>query len=155
MASRVVGGGEGEGDGTAVVREVVALAGEIAGKSQIAVQAQKEAVNAGTFGVSRFLLPGFPTDDSFLCLCVSLAGFVAYEQGLSEGLRTERRLFDMTFATADQKEGACGSLVPELLCSLLMLASRHGGLCGEAKAQLYQVVKRICAPLLFPGVCID
>jgi len=77
MASRVVGGGkgEGEGDGAAVVREAVALAGEIAGKSQIAVQAQKEAVNA------------------------------AYEQGLSEGLRTERRLFHMTFATADQKEG--------------------------------------------------
>jgi enoyl-CoA hydratase len=62
MASRVVGGcegeGEGEGDGAAVVREAVALAGEIAGKSQIAVQAQKEAVNAGTFGVSWSLLPG-------------------------------------------------------------------------------------------------
>lgn len=29
----------------------------------------------------------------------------AFEQGLSEGLRTERRLFQMTFATADQKEG--------------------------------------------------
>jgi len=25
---------------------------------------------------------------------------------LSEGLKTERRLFHMTFATADQKEGA-------------------------------------------------
>jgi enoyl-CoA hydratase len=42
MASRVVGEGPG-----VVVREAVALAGEIAGKSQIAVQAQKEAVNAG------------------------------------------------------------------------------------------------------------
>ncbi len=52
MASRVVG--EGEGDGAAIVREVVALAGEIAGKSQIAVQAQKEAVNAGTFGFHGF-----------------------------------------------------------------------------------------------------
>jgi len=70
MASRVVGEGEGE-----VVREAVKLAREIAGKSQIAVQAQKEAVN------------------------------VAFEQGLSEGLKTERRLFHMTFATADQKEG--------------------------------------------------
>ncbi|KAH9027692.1 enoyl-CoA hydratase [Lactarius pseudohatsudake] len=74
MASRVV-----EGDGTdgvlPVVREAVALAREIAAKSQVAVQAQKEAVN------------------------------VAFEQGLSEGLRTERRLFHMTFATADQKEG--------------------------------------------------
>ncbi|KAH9036757.1 enoyl-CoA hydratase [Lactarius deliciosus] len=74
MASRVV---EGDGaDGVLpVVREAVALAREIAAKSQVAVQAQKEAVN------------------------------VAFEQGLSEGLRTERRLFHMTFATADQKEG--------------------------------------------------
>jgi len=70
MASRVVGEGEG-----VVVREAIALALEIAGKSQIAVQAQKEAVNA------------------------------AYEQNLSEGLRTERRLFHMTFATDDQREG--------------------------------------------------
>jgi len=70
MASRVVGEGEG-----VVVREAIALAVDIAGKSQIVVQAQKEAVNA------------------------------AYEQSLSEGLRTERRLFHMTFATEDQKEG--------------------------------------------------
>jgi hypothetical protein len=48
MASRVVG------DGAAVVREAVALAGEIAGKSQIAVQAQKEAADAGTFEFSGF-----------------------------------------------------------------------------------------------------
>ena len=58
MASRVVGG-EGEGDGAAVVREAAALAGEIACKNQIAVQAQKEAVNAGTFG-----FPGFSSWDS-------------------------------------------------------------------------------------------
>jgi len=75
MASRVVEGAEGEGSAAAVVREAVTLAGEIVSKSQIAVQAQKEAVNA------------------------------AFDQGLSEGLRTERRLFHMTFATADQKEG--------------------------------------------------
>jgi hypothetical protein len=30
---------------------------------------------------------------------------LAYEQSLSEGLRTERRLFHMTFATEDQMEG--------------------------------------------------
>jgi len=82
MASRVVEDGDGAAAAAAaadgvlpVVREAVALAREIAAKSQIAVQAQKEAVNA------------------------------AFEQGLSEGLRTERRLFHMTFATADQKEG--------------------------------------------------
>ena len=65
MASRVVGGGEGEGDSegdsAAIVREAVALAGEIVDKSQIAVQVQKEAVNAGTFGVSWFLLLGYTT----------------------------------------------------------------------------------------------
>jgi enoyl-CoA hydratase len=66
MASRVV---------DEVVREAVVLARDIAAKGRIAVQAQKEAVNA------------------------------AFEQGLEEGLRTERRLFHMTFATADQKEG--------------------------------------------------
>ena len=43
MASRVYGQGEG-----VVVREVIALALEIAGKSQIAVQGQEEAVNAST-----------------------------------------------------------------------------------------------------------
>ena len=42
----------------------------------------------------------------YVCVCLS-RWFIAYEQGLSEGLRTERRLFHMTFATADQKEGAC------------------------------------------------
>ncbi len=62
MASRVVEDAEADaGAGAApppadggpapslpVVREAVALAREIAAKSQIAVQAQKEAVNAGT-----------------------------------------------------------------------------------------------------------
>ncbi|KAH8982719.1 enoyl-CoA hydratase [Lactarius akahatsu] len=75
MASRVVEAGDAADGVLPVVREAVALAREIAAKSQVAVQAQKEAVN------------------------------VAFEQGLSEGLRTERRLFHMTFATADQKEG--------------------------------------------------
>jgi len=49
MASRVVEEAEGEGSAAAVVREAVTLAVEIASNSQIAVQAQKEAVNAGTF----------------------------------------------------------------------------------------------------------
>ncbi|KAI0319595.1 enoyl-CoA hydratase [Amylostereum chailletii] len=70
VVSKVVGEGEGE-----VVREAVAMAKAIAGKSQFAVQAAKEAVNA------------------------------AFDQPLVEGLRTERRLFHMTFATQDQKEG--------------------------------------------------
>lgn len=58
-----------------VVREAVALGKVIASKGRIAVQAAKEAVNT------------------------------AFEQNLTEGLRTERRLFHMTFATNDQKEG--------------------------------------------------
>jgi len=43
MISRIVGEGEGE-----VVKEAVKMANEIAGKSQLAVQAGKEVVNAGT-----------------------------------------------------------------------------------------------------------
>lgn len=43
MISRIVGEGEGE-----VVKEAVKMAKEIAGKSQLAVQAGKEVVNAGT-----------------------------------------------------------------------------------------------------------
>jgi len=54
------------------VREVVTLLAEIASKNRIELQAQEEAV------------------------------YAALGQGLSEGLRTERRLFHMTFATADQ-----------------------------------------------------
>lgn len=70
LVSRVVGPGAGE-----VVREAVELAGVVAGKSALAVQAGKEAVNA------------------------------AFEGGLAEGLRSERRLFHGLFAGADQKEG--------------------------------------------------
>ena len=58
------------------------MAGVIAGKSAIAVQANKEAVNA------------------------------AFEHTLNEGLRYERRIFHSLFATQDQKEGACACRVP-------------------------------------------
>jgi enoyl-CoA hydratase len=70
MVSRVVGEGEGE-----VVKEAVNMAAQIASKSQLAVQAGKEVVNA------------------------------AYEMTLAEGLRFERRIFHGLFATNDQKEG--------------------------------------------------
>jgi len=70
LVSRVVGAGEGQ-----VVKEAVTLAQEIASKSQIAVQAAKEVVNA------------------------------AYEMTLAEGLRFERRTFHSLFATKDRKEG--------------------------------------------------
>ncbi len=105
MASRVVEAAPDAGAGTAaaedgvlpVVREAVVLAREIATKSQVAVQAQKEAVNTGASSSCQYhrhvlIAPSFY--------------YLAFEQGLSEGLRTERRLFHMTFATADQKEGA-------------------------------------------------
>ena len=74
MVSRVVPSGEG-----VVVKEAVELASVIASKSAIAVQANKEAVNA------------------------------AYEHTLNEGLRYERRVFHSLFATKDQKEGECCS----------------------------------------------
>ncbi|TCD69749.1 putative enoyl-CoA hydratase, mitochondrial [Steccherinum ochraceum] len=70
VVSRVVSEGEGK-----VVEEAVKMAALIASKSQVAVQAGKEAVNA------------------------------AYEMTLAEGLRFERRLFHGLFATQDQKEG--------------------------------------------------
>lgn len=47
MISRVVGEGEGE-----VVKEAVNMAAQIASKSQLAVQAGKEVVNAGTWAVA-------------------------------------------------------------------------------------------------------
>ena len=53
MASRVVDDGAPVDGLLPVVREAVELAREIAAKSQIAVQAQKEAVNAGASHVRR------------------------------------------------------------------------------------------------------
>lgn len=70
IVSRVVGEGEGQ-----VVKDAVEMAKVIASKSQVAVQAGKEVVNA------------------------------AYELTLAEGLRFERRIFHGLFATNDQKEG--------------------------------------------------
>lgn len=58
-----------------VVDEAVAVATRIGKKSQIAVQAAKEAINA------------------------------SYDLPLVEGLRLERRLFQSLFSTHDQKEG--------------------------------------------------
>ena len=72
VVSKVVEEGEGK-----VVQEAVKMAGVIAGKGRLAVQAGKEAVND------------------------------AYETAMSEGLKAERRLFHGLFATSDQKEGEC------------------------------------------------
>ncbi len=58
-----------------VVEEAVKTADVIASKSKIAVHICKQATNA------------------------------AYESTLSEGLRTEKRLFHATFATHDRREG--------------------------------------------------
>ena len=70
-----------------VVHEAVELAKAIAGKGRLAVQAGKEAVNA------------------------------AYEHTLAEGLRYERRLFHSLFATKDQKEGACPTMLSSVVDS--------------------------------------
>lgn len=88
MVSRVVGEGEGE-----VVTEALAMAKLIASKSQIAVQAGKEVVNAGLS--QNLVLLG-----DWCSLYHS-----AYELNLAEGLRFERRIFHGLFATKDQKEG--------------------------------------------------
>ena len=85
-----------------VVREAIELAREIAAKSQIAVQAQKEAVNAGASPVRRVAAE---LRVLIFCFFFVYPDVIAFEQGLEEGLKTERRLFHMTFATADQKEG--------------------------------------------------
>ncbi|POY72380.1 putative Enoyl-CoA hydratase [Rhodotorula taiwanensis] len=68
LVSRVVEQGS-------VVDEAVKVAGKIAGKGMLAVQAGKEGVNA------------------------------AYEMSLANGLHFERRLFHQLFATNDQKGG--------------------------------------------------
>jgi enoyl-CoA hydratase len=156
MASRVVVGSEeqqGEGGGVgAVVKEAVELAGEIAGKSQIVVQAQKEAVNAGTvffsFHHHFFLAHCF---SPHFCV-VSSVRYVAYEQGLSEGLRTERRLFHMTFATTDQKEGAWNAGLPWSGFSLILtLASkawrplrRRENRTSPTRKTRFAAVPRVC-----------
>jgi hypothetical protein len=69
--------------------------------------------------------------DSLICdgLCVRPCVracwlVVAYEQSLSEGLRTERRLFHMTFATEDQREGAWNVFWSERAIFSLTLASQ-------------------------------
>ena len=88
MVSRVVGEGEGQ-----VVKDAVAMASLIASKSQVAVQAGKEVVNAG---VCHFYIPEWHSADQVA---------IAYELTLAEGLRFERRIFHGLFATNDQKEG--------------------------------------------------
>ena len=121
-----------------VVREAVELAREIAAKSQLAVQAQKEAVNAGAFRSAAALR-------CVVRVLISLPSPVlAFDQGLEEGLRTERRLFHMTFATADQKEGEWRIFFGRVSCrTLLNRICRHGGLCGEEKAKVHQLVERL------------
>lgn len=59
---------EVDGIAAAAVREVFTLVGEIASKSQVMVQAQKEAANAGTFRWLLVFLLWIRNDDShFVC----------------------------------------------------------------------------------------
>lgn len=103
MVSRVVGPGEGE-----VVRQAISMAKDIASKSQIAVQAAKEVVNACKF----FVHLNHSKDKLFIS---------AYEMSLSEGLRFERRTFHGLFATQDQKEGQFTCLVLIFACTERLL----------------------------------
>jgi enoyl-CoA hydratase len=63
-----------------LLAEAIEAAGKISAKSALAVSAAKEAVN------------------------------LAAETALSEGLRSERRIFNALFATEDQKEGMAAFL---------------------------------------------
>jgi len=66
---------EGEGSAAAAVREAVTLAAEIASKNRIALQAQEEAVNAGTFPRLLVFLLWMREGDPHLCL-FSLVGLL-------------------------------------------------------------------------------
>ena len=70
MASSIVGEGEG-----VVVREAIALAVEAVGKSQIAVQAQEEAVYAGT---SLVLLCGLILHCCFHLICACVRAYMVH-----------------------------------------------------------------------------
>ena len=64
----------------------------------------------------------------------------AFDQNLTEGLRTERRLFHMTFATNDQKEGACRPARSSLHLLTGPRRRRHGRVRREAQAQLHPLL---------------
>ncbi|KAG8838263.1 hypothetical protein FRC18_005467 [Serendipita sp. 400] len=94
VASRVVRTEKKEGDEhLPVVQEALDMASKIASFGQLAVQAGKESVNAGTSNTSSYLRKA------------KLIVTLALDLPLSEGLRLERRLFHSLFATNDQKEG--------------------------------------------------
>jgi hypothetical protein len=80
-ARRIVEEVEVDGIAAAAVREAVTLVGEIATKSQVTVQAQKEAANAGTFRWLLIFLLWISDDDSHSSV---LAGcFLPFDQGSS------------------------------------------------------------------------
>jgi enoyl-CoA hydratase len=84
MVSRVVGDGEGE-----VVKEAVAMAKDIAGYGQIAVQAGKEAVNAGSSLHAQFL--ALAMIDLYLSLRIELGrGFAIREKIVPQSVCDER-----------------------------------------------------------------
>lgn len=86
LVSRVVEQGS-------VVDEAVKVAGKIAGKGMLAVQAGKEGVNAGAsllFHARRLRVSGGAH---------AVSTHAAYEMSLANGLHFERRLFHQLFAT--------------------------------------------------------
>lgn len=89
-----------------VVSEAIEMAGVIASKGRLAVIAGKESVN------------------------------VAFETTLSEGLKTERKLFHALFATKDQKEGNVGCGFRARLRKLTDY--RYDCVCGEEEASVLE-----------------
>lgn len=124
LVSRVAGEGEGE-----VVKEAVKVAAIIASKGRVAVQAAKEAVDAGEYWNA-----GMTWDDEWLNLCCA-----AYELPLKEGLRLERRLFHPLFATNDQKEGMS---TQQCIFSITKITSykRHECVCSKEEANVYKLM---------------
>lgn len=114
-----------------VVDEAVKVAGKIASKGRIAVQAAKEGVNSGALAFFPLFLP---RSSEYLHVA-------AYELSLSQGLHLERRLFHQLFATV---RPSCFSLPPSPFTDPSLSTerpeNRHEGVCGEGEAPVDALV---------------
>jgi hypothetical protein len=119
-----------------VVEEAIKVAGKIASKGRIAVQAGKEGVNSGA---SAFLPFSFPAFGALTTLFL-----IAYELSLAQGLHLERRLFHQLFATVRSLFLPLSS--PSTRLTLLQLIERpedrNEGIRGEAEAGVDAHVSR-------------
>src|SRR6266702_3065288 len=146
MASRVVeaapdadAGAPAAEDGVLpVVREAVVLAREIAAKSQVAVQAQKEAVNTGASSSCQY--HSRRVDPPLLLLFSFRAGAVG---GSADGASVVP--YDFCYRRSERRcvEGFCVFFGLVKLLTSWRYISRHGGLRGKEKAKIHPLVKRL------------